>query len=356
MSDTEKPFMYEINLKERMLPVKKNSGFRMEGYWVWCGSVIKAEGRYHMFASRWPKTQPMHPGWIFSSEIVRAVSDTPEGPYEFAEVVLPARGPEYWDGRMTHNPCIRKRGNQYVLYYIGTTHPFPEPETTVKHEDAIVVVCRANKRIGIATADHITGPWTRYDKPVLDVRPGHFDNLLVSNPAPCINADGSVLMIYKSRSYKKPPYVGELHGSMQLGAAAADSCEGIYRVLTEKPLFPEDVVVEDPCIWKENGVYHMIAKDMFGNVCKEQYGGIHAWSKDGINWNLVRGELAYSRKITWDDGTEQLMGNMDRPSMIFDEESNVTHLIFAVSDGTDSFMDAKNTWNIVIPLKPAGEH
>lgn len=133
--------MHEIHLKERMMPVPRNSGFRMEGYWIWCGSVIKAEdGRYHMFASRWPKTQPMHPGWIFSSEIVRAVSDTPTGLYEFAEVVLPARGAQYWDGRATHNPRIMKRGKGYVLYYMGSTHPFPDPRYQVKHEDPIVVV------------------------------------------------------------------------------------------------------------------------------------------------------------------------------------------------------------------------
>jgi len=98
-----------MDLKERMLPAPVGGGFRMEGYWVWCGSVIKGEdNRYHMFASRWPKSQPMHPGWLSLSEIVRASSDTPEGPYQFEEVVLPARGAEYWDGRMTHNPQITK--------------------------------------------------------------------------------------------------------------------------------------------------------------------------------------------------------------------------------------------------------
>jgi len=73
-----------IDLASKMLPAPVNGGFRMEGYWVWCGSAIKGEdGRYHLFASRWKKNQPMHPGWLFGSEIVRAVSDCPEGPYTF---------------------------------------------------------------------------------------------------------------------------------------------------------------------------------------------------------------------------------------------------------------------------------
>ncbi|MCC2685873.1 MAG: hypothetical protein K0R75_2772, partial [Paenibacillaceae bacterium] len=60
----------------------------MEGYFVWCGSVIRAEDKkYHMFASRWPKSTGFPNGYRRNSEIVRAVSDTPEGPYQFQEVV-----------------------------------------------------------------------------------------------------------------------------------------------------------------------------------------------------------------------------------------------------------------------------
>ena len=62
-------------LKEYMQPVSDKKGFNMEGYWVWCGSVVKGEdGKYHMFASRWRKSLPMHPGWLLESEVVRAVS------------------------------------------------------------------------------------------------------------------------------------------------------------------------------------------------------------------------------------------------------------------------------------------
>jgi hypothetical protein len=48
--------------KERLLPAPLDGGFKMDGYWVWCGSVIKGEdGKYHMFASRWPSTTPFSP-------------------------------------------------------------------------------------------------------------------------------------------------------------------------------------------------------------------------------------------------------------------------------------------------------
>lgn len=361
----------KIHLKEQMLPVPQNSGFRMEGYWIWCGSVAKGEDqRYHMFASRWPKSQPMHPGWLLESEIVRAVSVSgrPEGPYQYEETVFPARGPQYWDGRMTHNPHIMKRGNQWILYYTGSTHPFADltGEEHLQLEDPRVIVARANKRVGIAVAERIDGPWKRFDAPVLPVRPNSFDSLLTSNPAPCFaggQADhnspesednGGVLLMYKYRSYKEPPYTGLLHSAMKLSVAWADAAEGPYKRDAGAALFPENVELEDPFIWREdNGSesrYIMIAKDMHGNVCGEKYGGVYAYSKDGRIWELQYGELAYSRKVQWDNGKEELMGNMERPFILF-EDKKATCIFFAVSNGTDSFRDATETWNMAIPLK-----
>jgi hypothetical protein len=182
------------SLYEKLLLAPKNGGFRMEGYWVWCGSVIRGEdGRFHMFASRWPKHLPFHPGWLVASEVVRAISDTPEGPYEFQEVVFAARGAQYWDGRSTHNPHITKHGDTYVIYYMGSTSPLPDvlPEEPFGADDPRCIVARANKRIGIATSSSVLGPWKRNDAPVLSTRPEKFDSFLVSNPAPCIHEDGS---------------------------------------------------------------------------------------------------------------------------------------------------------------------
>ena len=35
-------------------PVARGTGFAMDGYFVWCGSVTKVGDAYEMFASRWP--------------------------------------------------------------------------------------------------------------------------------------------------------------------------------------------------------------------------------------------------------------------------------------------------------------
>ena len=301
-------------LQELMLPAPMNGGFSMEGYWVWCGSVIRGEdGRYHMFASRWSKEYPMHPGWLVASEIVRAVSDTPEGPYEFQEVVLPARGPQYWDGRSTHNPEITKYGDTYYLYYMGSTHPFPELEhpQEMKHEDPLTIVARANKRIGVAVSKSIFGPWERSNKPLFVPRPDHFDNFFVSNPAPCIDRDGGCTMIYKTRTYIENLHAPFLHGPMSFGIAKSAQCSDGFRSILDQPLFAgQGIELEDPFIWRDEDGYNLMAKDMKGNVCGEKMGGIYASSDDGINWKLRKDSLFYSRSILWEDGGVREMGNL----------------------------------------------
>lgn len=342
-----------MELIEKMMPAKSQGGFSMEGYWVWCGSVVKGEdGRYHMFASRWPKKYPMHPGWLMASEVVRAVSDSPEGPYEFAEVVLGERGAQYWDGRATHNPHIIKYKDNYILYYMGTTHPFHEKELSEEPlNDPKVIVARANKRIGMATSKSIFGPWKRLDGPILQTRPEEFDSFLTSNPAPCINEDGSVLLMYKARAYNKPPYTEQLHGKMVISVARADRWDGEYKQLTHTPIFSaESWEIEDPFIWKKDDGYAMIAKDMNGNICGEKHSGVYAESRDGIKWDMHLGKKSYSRKVLWDDGVVREMGSLERPFILF-EEGKPTHMFFATADGSGGFRNASRTWNMVIGLK-----
>lgn len=330
------------------LPAPKNGGFKMKDYWVWCGSVIKGEeGRFHMFASRWPKTLPMHPGWLVASEIVRAVSDTPEGPYCFEEVVFAARGAEYWDGRMTHNPHIAKCGDTYLLFYTGSTHPFEDvrPEEKLRLQDHRCILARANKRVGLAISKSVYGPWERLDEPILKTRPGKFDSYLTSNPAPCVQEDGSILLIYKSRQYEDNGF-----SRMYIGAAKASHYSDGFCPVSDYPIFlPEKYHLEDPFIWKSEEGYELIAKDMDGNLCGEVHGGMHAHSKDGIRWELCENPKAYSRRIHWDDGSVQEMGSFERPFILF-QDGKPTHIFAATSDGPGGFANASETWNMVVPL------
>jgi hypothetical protein len=331
----------------------KKGGFEMDGYWIWCGSMMKDEkGKYHLFASRWPKGIPFHPGWMTNSEVVRATSDKPEGPYEFQEVVLPARGAEFWDGRSTHNPRVTKSGDTYLLYYMGSTHPFddPKPGEPFPLTDPKCIVARSNKRIGVATAKSLEGPWVRSDRPILPTKPETFYSFLTSNPSPVVRDDGSVYLMFKGRAYS-----GHRHGSMTIGVAEAPEFAGPYAVTSDKPLFSTERFgeVEDPFVWKTPAGYEMIVKDMSGRISGEKYAGIHAWSSDGLDWKIARKPKSWTRTIRFDDGTTETFGHVERPFLLFDDTGRPAWLFTAVGDGPGPFEKMTCTKIIAIPLAPA---
>ena len=330
-----------------------NGGFQMEGYWVWCGSVIKGDdGLYHMYASRWPKKLPFHPGWMVASEVVHAISKTAEGPYEFKDVALPARGAAYWDGRSTHNPRITKYKDTYILYYMGSTNPFDDvmknPDT-VTLQSPYATVARANKRIGIATSKSLNGPWQRRDTPILDTKPSTFYSFLTSNPSPLINDDGSVLLMFKARAYKSTyPF----HDDMSIGVAKAANFNGPYTVVGTEPIFSMKKFgeVEDPFFWKDKNGYHMIAKDQRGMITGKRHSGIYAFSNDGINWKPAKNPLAYTKEIKWSDGKTIEMGQLERAFPLF-QNGVMTHIFFATMDGSGGFANGTKSWNMVVPVK-----
>jgi len=340
----------------RMGRAPVNGGFRQDDYWVWGSSIIKGDdGKYHMYAERWPKKVAFHPGWMVASDIAHAVSDTMVGPYTFSDVAIGRRSPEYWDGCSQYNPKIFKHGDTYILFYEGSTHPFDD---ALKHPEEIVlsskytILARANERIGVATSKSPYGPWTRLDRPVLDVKPGTFYSFYTSNPTPVVHEDGSVLMIFKSRRYKDQfPYQSE----MMLGVAKAPHYLGPYTVVSDGPIFGMEKYgeVEDPYLWKDGSGYHMLAKDQRGLISGVSGAGILAHSKDGIHWAPDAHPLAYDKLIQWDNGTETLMGQMERPEGIF-ENGKMTHMSFAVMDGPGGFDKGSNTWTVVIPMLPEG--
>ena len=140
----------------RLQAAPVGSGFRMPGYWVWDGSVIKVGDTYHLFAARWPKGRPFPEDYRWHSEIVRATAKNPLGPYTFQEVVFGKRGSTFWDSNMAHNPTIHRIGDTFVLYYIGSDDHTLQPGSKLPL-----------RRIGFATARSITGPWTRSAQPLI---------------------------------------------------------------------------------------------------------------------------------------------------------------------------------------------
>ena len=276
----------ERSLKDSLLPAVKRCGFRMDDYLLWCPSVIKVGGTYHMFASRWPARYGIG-GWTRFSECVLATSTNLLGPYTFQEVVLQKR-PDNWDNTRIHNVKIVKAGSKFVLYHIDTAN-----ET------------------GYAVADSITGPWTRQDRIAMRV----------SNPAPLVRPDGSIYVLGRLRDDKQ----------VNRGIAfSAPGFEGPYTVLENGDnLLPENYELEDPTIWWANDQYNVLLNDWKGKATGITKAGAQYWSKDGLHYHLMSPEPVFTKTVVYDDGTSETFRRRERPFLYTNERDEVTALFTA---------------------------
>lgn len=323
----------------------------MPNYWVWGASPILGEdGRYHLFASRWPKMVSfLH--WATNSEIVRAVAERPEGPYMFEEVVIGQRDASFWDGNSVHNPTIHYHEGKFLLFYVGTTYSGDRPQSPDQdgHWSPKWVEAWNHKRTGLAVADSVLGPWRRPDMPLLQPRSGKWDSVIISNPAPCVRDDGSVLLIYKSTDLKHPE--GQFPGRFHLGAAHAAHWSKPFERLSDQPIELRghpDHHIEDASIWWNGSAYEMIAKDMNGEITGETQAGLHARSTNAIHWELATAPKAYSREVRWDDGTTSICPKLERPQLL-KKNGQPTHL-FAATLAKDEQGNIVDSWNCVLPL------
>lgn len=327
------------NFRARLLPAKYENGFRMDGYWVWCGSSIKGDdGKYHIFASRWSNSTGFSPYWLTNSEIVHAVSDSPEGPYKFSDVALPSRGADFWDGQMTHNPAIRKSGDTYLLYYTGTTYKGARPSLTnpVGETDALKLEAHRGERIGLATSKSPYGPWKRLDKPILDVVPNSWEQYLVSNAAPVVMKDGKVWLYYKGVEKLRVHAIG-------LAIADCPTCE--YKRVSSQPL-NMGIGAEDPFIWQENGKFKALMLDHERRFSPDKE-IFYAVSNDGLRWHVPRNAIAVSKNVLFEGGSVRKMNSTERPHVLI-ENGKPTHVFFATGETVGG---KRYTWNMAIPLK-----
>ena len=258
----------ESAFAKRLQPIGR--ALELEGYYVWCNSPIEGDdGKIHVFFSRWDAKKGMG-GWIKGSEIAHAVADRPEGPYEVKETVLaPREG--FWDSTTCHNPLIKKVDGKYCLFYMGNSNGKTN-----------------TKRIGLATANSLDGPWQRPDKPLLEAgEEGSWDDHCTTNPA-FVKYKGEYWLFYKSWNTKDyETDKGPIRGNRKYGLAISKSLEGPYIKYKNNPVIDfsgrgNNTQLEDAFIWREHDQFRMIARDMgvFGHDK-----GIIMESKNGIQWS-----------------------------------------------------------------------
>jgi len=276
----------EINaqsLENAILPAKKEDGFKMEGYILWCPSVIKVGDTYQLFASRWPEKYGLA-GWTTYSEIVRATSKNLLGPYTFQEVVIQKRE-GFWDNDRAHNPKIVKSGDTFILYYISSAN-----ET------------------GYAYSKSISGPWTRSDKIAAPF----------SNPAPFVKSDGSIYIFGRK----------SINNKRIAQAYQAKTFDSDYKVISNQyNLLPDSNQLEDPTIWWEKNQYNVIVSDFGGEATGVTKDGAQYFSKDGINYQLLTKKSIYTKTVEYSDGTSFTFKRRERP-FVYAEKGEKPQALF----------------------------
>lgn len=331
----------ELDLASMIQPVPAGARFHDPGYNVWCGSPVRGDdGKFHLFYSRWPRALS-HKAWVTHSEVAHAVADNLFGPYQFADVALPARGKQFWDGLCTHNPMVIRIRGKYYLYYMGNTG------------DGVVqkplnMLHRNNQRIGVAVADKPEGPWQRFDRPVLDVSndPGAPDALMVSNPAVTERPEGGVLLVYKAVGKKEKLPGG---GPVVHLVATSDSPTGPFKKML-RPIFTKPglrFAAEDPYIWHDGDRYRAVVKDNAGYFTGKGYSLALFESADGLDWQPSAHVMVISPKLVrWADGQSHPLLALERP-FLYRENGQPLALFCAAADREDR----DNSFNLQIPLQ-----
>jgi len=278
---------------ERLVPIPKNSGFKMEGWFVWGGSVIKVGDTFHLFASRWPEETGFPNGYRDHSQIVRATAKDPMGPYEFQEVVLAGRKGQWWDGKMCHNPKIVQSDDTYLLYYIGSA------------------AGSGRRKCGYAWSKSVEGPWARCDES-LPFGPDH------NNPAPYVHEDGRILLAFRT-------------GILRMHLAEADKFDGTYEIVARNITARS----EDPDLYRSDGTYHLTVSDCMRRITGIKKACAHLVSQDGRHWEKHASPIVFTRTLQWDAGAKTEVQRRERAELFNANakrkgNGEPTHLLTAV--------------------------
>jgi len=334
-----------LDISAMVQPVPVANKFIDIDHYVWCGSVTKGDdGKFYMLYSRWPLKDGFY-SWPVTSEIAVAVSDSPEGPFKYLKVALPARGTQFWDGSATHNPAVIKHKGKYYLYYMGTSsnakikQPVPASGNWWHY--------RNSQRIGVAVADTPDGEWKRLDHPVLSVGPDStaYDAQMVSNPAAAFDDKGRVILLYKQVCKN-----GKINGGqVRFGVAFADSPFGPF-VKHDKPIFEandgakEWMVAEDPFVWFQQGTYLAIVRDVVGKFTGDNGAFALMISKNGYDWQPAKHPKVVGSTFYWANN-EKSVSKLERPCLYL--EDGVPKYLYGATraDKTESM-----SFNVAVPL------
>lgn len=326
-----------LNLNAMIQPVPKTAKFIDEDWHIWGGSMARTpDGTCHLLYARWPR-ELGHFAWLSHSEIAHAVANDPLGPYQFESVALPGNQRPNWVTSTTHNPTVIHTHGKYYLYFSSARVTGEIPDGMPNPKAPYWEPTRRTQRIGVAYADHPSGPWTRIDEPLIPATPGSYDACMTANPSVAQHPDGWFLMVYKCLGVNEKVVHAVAVADNPLGPFTKDP-EPILTHKTSK--FP----AEDPFIWYQDDRFYAIVKDMQANYSEYRRALVLFESMDGHDWKPSAHPLTTTRTVRWEDGTEKEYLHLERPQLY--REHGRPAVLFCAAD-----KDRNHSFNIHIPLR-----
>lgn len=260
-------------------------------------------------------------GWINGSEIGYAIANSPFDEFVHQDVIVAPR-PGNWDSTTCHNPLIKEFDGKYYLYYMGNSNGKT-----------------STKRIGVACADNLSGPWTRFDAPILlPGADGAWDDHCTTNPAVLLGNDNKYWLYYKS--WNTAEYVqtsGAVRGNRKYGLAKSDSPLGPFEKVEESPIIdfsdkPNNAQLEDAYIWNDTKGYHMIARDM--GFYSHEY-GLYLYSSDGLKWSAPMVSYLNMAAYVKEENPTNLkrFGRLERPMLLQERNTGKPQFLFGATQG-----------------------
>jgi len=326
-----------LNFEGRLPQLIKQNILQEDGWYVWGGSVVKGDdNKYYMFYARWSSDcidcdeedrarghfRNMS-GWLKYSEIACAVSEKPNGPFEYVSTVVKGTGKKNaWNQFNAHNPHIKKFNDKYYLYYIATTET---PDSSYR-KSLIGGQC-----IGVIQSESITdliaGKFEHPQKPI--IAPDNINTFhRAVNPSVTQGHDGKFYMMFKSYSTRSGR-----NGHMTHWIVKSDAPDGPF-VLACNVFEDAEYAAEDPYFWYDNNRnrYYAIIKNLSkANVLAPQFGALALITSDnGINgWRPATNRVVSLKEYTTSGGERVELNNIERPQLLFDEKGEIVCLYTA---------------------------
>lgn len=333
-NETQKSKISDLNIE--LAPVAEHSVLKNPDYNIWGASMVQTDdGICHLFYTQWPVDSTFR-GWLKYSDIVYATSDNPLGPYSTKEVVLTGFGPGHWNEEAAHNPHIKKFGSKYYLYFISHRKEDLGLSDWLNHI--------FTQRIGVAVADHPSGPWEVQPEPLIDFQEGKPAYGYMVNPSVCKTPEGEYLMMFKARK-KGAETSGKFDPIHCL--AKASTPLGPFTIAEETLL--TEATAEDPFVWYQNGKYYAVVKDMHAHYTGHKSLALFE-SENGLNWEPSKNIMITKTEIAWEDGDTTKLSNLERPQIWFDKEGNPAVLFCAAREKDKNGKLLYPTYNVHIPI------